>query len=47
MYLLNFTMLAEVILFTKLPDTIPSLNWGSKDENDTFTEYLEICSSAE
>ena len=43
----NFTKLAEEILFTKLPDAIPSLKWGRERESDAFTEYLEICSSAE
>ena len=43
----NFTKLAEEILFTKLPNAIPSLKWGREHESDAFTEYLEICSSAE
>lgn len=43
----NFTKLAQEILFTKLPDAIPSLKWGKEHESDAFTEYLETCSSAE
>lgn len=43
----NFTKLAEGTLFTKLPDAIPSLKWGREHKSDAFTDYLEICSSAE
>ena len=37
----NHTKLAEEILHSKLPDTIPSLKWGRTHENEAFTEYLE------
>lgn len=37
----NHAKLAEEILHSKLPDTIPSLKWGRTHENDAFTEYLE------
>ena len=37
----NHPKLAEEILFSKLLDTIPSLQWGHTHENEAFTEYLE------
>jgi len=37
----NHAKLAEEILYSKLPDTIPSLKWGHAHENDAFTECLE------
>ena len=37
----NYAKLAEEILFTKLPDTIPSLKWGRLHESDAFCQYLE------
>lgn len=37
----NYEKLAEEILYSKLPNTIPSLEWGRMHENDAFTAYLE------
>ena len=33
--------MAEEILFSKLPDSIPSLKWGRLHESDAFSQYLE------
>jgi len=37
----NYEKLAEEILHSKIPDTIPSLRWRRMHENDAFTMYLE------
>ena len=37
----NYAKLAEEILFSKLPDSIPSLKWGRLHESDAFSQYLE------
>lgn len=37
----NYAKLAEEILFSRLPDSIPSLKWDRLHESDAFSQYLE------
>ena len=37
----NYSKLAEVILFSKISDVIPSITWGRIYESDAFAQYLE------
>ena len=43
----NYTKLAEEILYSKLPESIPSLKWGKIHEDEAFIQYLEMSSDQE
>ena len=43
----NYTKLAEEILYSKLPESVPSLKWGKVHEDQAFTQYLEMSSDRE
>jgi len=38
----NHSKLAHDILFTKLPSSVPSLQWGRKHEEDAFVKYCSL-----